>query len=217
VVGDWIGSGQIQLGVFDPVTQQWELDRNANDKWEDCAVDICRGPFGLDVIAYPVAGYWKDGNITATAMSLGAFRASVGLWYLDLNNNGRFEISTDLRLGPFGSPTDLPIVGDWTGSGSTKIGTFTPGTGLWHLDRNNNGKFEGCDVDICASPFGKSGDLPVAADWDGVGKDKIGLFESTTGMWKLDLNGNGRFDDCKIDRCMGPFGTTGDLPVVGKW
>jgi hypothetical protein len=31
------------------------------------------------------------------------------------------------------------------------------------------------------------------------------------------MNGNGQFDGCSVDACLGPFGHSGDLPVVGKW
>jgi len=72
-------------------------------------------------------------------------------------------------------------------------------------------------VDSCLGPFGISGDLPVAGDWTGTGTAKIGVFDPSTGLWELDLNGNGRWDGCAIDACLGPFGQPGDLPVVGKW
>jgi len=43
------------------------------------------------------------------------------------------------------------------------------------------------------------------------------VFDPSSGMWDLDLNGNGVFDGCTIDACLGPFGQPGDLPVIGKW
>jgi hypothetical protein len=61
------------------------------------------------------------------------------------------------------------------------------------------------------------GDLPVIGDWDGTGKARIGVFRPTTGMWYLDMNGNGKLDHCSVDACRGPFGQLGDLPAVGKW
>jgi List-Bact-rpt repeat protein len=214
VVGDWTGTGAIQLGTFDPSTRVWELDRNGNDKWEDCTVDICKGPFGRTG-DLPISGYWKTGTAST---QLGTFRPSNATWYLDLNGNGRLDKgNTDAKLGPFGASTDLPVVGDWTGSGTTKIGTFNSATGMWQLDRNGNGSFDGCAVDGCAGPFGKAGNLPVAADWNGTGTAKIGTFDPVTGMWQLDMNGNGTFDGCTSDACVGPFGQQGDRPVVGKW
>ncbi len=38
--------------------------------------------------------------------------------------------------------------------------------------------------------FGKSGDLPVAGDWNNDGIAEIGVFRPSTGEWLLDLNGN---------------------------
>jgi hypothetical protein len=72
-------------------------------------------------------------------------------------------------------------------------------------------------VDTCIDSFGQPGDLPVVGDWDGTGVFKIGLFRPSTGEWLLDLNGNGLWDGCQVDRCRGPFGQEGDSPLVGKW
>jgi len=214
VVGDWTGTGTIQLGTFDPSTRVWELDRNGNDRWENCTIDLCKGPFGRNG-DLPVGGYWKAGTAST---QIGVFRPANALWYLDLNGNGRLDKGkTDTKLGPFGTSTHLPVVGDWTGSGTTKIGTFDPATGMWQLDRNSNGTFDGCAIDGCAGPFGKARHLPVAADWNGTGTAKIGTFDPATGMWQLDVNGNGLFDGCASDACVGPFGQQGDRPVVGKW
>ena len=214
IVGDWTEKGTFQLGTFDPKTQLWELDRNGNDEWEDCTIDLCRGPFGQSN-DQPVAGYWKAGMTTA---GIGTFRPSTGKWFLDLNGNGRLDNgNTDARLGPFGTSTDKPVVGNWAGNGVTRIGVFTPSTGKWQLDLNGNGVFDGCTTDSCLGPFGTTSDLPIAGDWTGTGRTQIGVFTPANGQWKLDLNGNGVFDGCTVDACLGSFGQTGDLPVVGKW
>jgi hypothetical protein len=59
--------------------------------------------------------------------------------------------------------------------------------------------------------------LPVVGDWTGTGQEEIGDFRPSGEEWFLDMNGNGKFDGCKVDACLGPFGQPGDLPVVGKW
>jgi hypothetical protein len=43
------------------------------------------------------------------------------------------------------------------------------------------------------------------------------VFRPSTGLWYLDMDGNGKLDSCSVDACLGPFGQPGDLPVVGKW
>ena len=108
-----------------------------------------------------MVGDWNG----AGAEKIGVFRPSLGQWFLDLNGNGKWDGSPkDAILGPFGSLGDLPVVGDWDGSGKTKIGVFRPSTGEWFLDLNGNGSFDGCQVDFCHS-FGQPGDLPVVGKW----------------------------------------------------
>jgi hypothetical protein len=153
---------------------------------------------------------------------VGVFRN--GAWYLDNSKDGNVawdgcgaSADTD-HCGGFGIPGDLPVVGDWDGSGKTKIGVFR--NGRWFLD-NGNGKFDGCGsfpaLDRCGGSFGLAGDLPVVGDWDGSGKSKVGVFRN--GGWFLD-NGNLQWDGCGqfpgMDRC-GGFGLAGDIPMVGRW
>jgi hypothetical protein len=190
----------------------WHMDSNNNGQLETCDMDQCLGPYG-DERDFPVIGDWAGtGNLR-----IGIFRPANSKWYLDLNGNGKLDdCKKDLCLGPFGGPDDFPVAGDWTGTGKARIGVFNSKTAGWLLDLNGNGVFDGCTIDACLS-FGQAGDLPVAGDWTGTGKAQIGIFDPSTGMWELDRNGNGVFDGCTIDVCVGPFGQPGDLPVAGKW
>ncbi len=239
VVGDWKGTGTAMLGLFWPATPyNWYVDLNGNGKWDGCNVDLC-----LAVAGVPVPGNWTGSGVDMLGLSwpnrldtsnpslyfqlngnslrdqLGAIRnVRTGLFFLDINGNGNFDgCGLDKCLGPFGLPGDIPVAGDWTGDGKAKIGVFDPHLGLWELDTNNNGKWDGCNIDKCFGPFGQAGDLPVVGDWTGSGTAKIGVFRPSSGMWYLDLNGNGKWDGCNIDKCLGPFGQSGDLPVAGKW
>jgi Divergent InlB B-repeat domain len=201
-----------RIGIFRPTTGEWYLDQNGNGIWDGCEVDRCSGIFGrLDDI--PVVGDWSGKGVA----HIGFFRPDPGRWFLDLNGNGKWDgCKVDRCLDP-GRPGDLPVVGDWSSKGMANIGFFRPDTGEWFLDLNGNGKRDGCKVDRCLGPYGRPGDLPVVGDWTGAGKAQIGVFEPNTGIWHLDLNGNGVFDDCTVDACLGPFGQPGDLPVAGDW
>jgi hypothetical protein len=214
VVGDWDGSGFTKLGLFLPGTAQWWLDLNGDHNWAGCVVDKCQGSFGAfgDI---PLAGQWK----TFGSDRVGTFRPSMGAWYLDANgdgilNNCRKDICPRLRNFVSG---DLPVVGDWTGSGVSRLGLYRPATGEWFLDRNGNRLWNGCSKDSCISSFGTPGNLPVTGDWSGTGASKIGVFRPATGEWMLDLNGDGRWDGCDVDLCISGFGAAGDLPVTGRW
>ena len=98
-----------------------------------------------------------------------------------------------------------------------KLGVFRPDSGEWYLDLNGDGQWDGCTQDRCFGAFGVEGALPVTGDWDGTGTVRIGVFEPSTAKWYLDMNGNGKWDGCTVDACLGPFGQAGDLPVVGGW
>jgi hypothetical protein len=57
-------------------------------------------------------------------------------------------------------------------------------------------------------------DSPIA--WTGDGKTKIGIFRPSNGTWYLDVNGDGLFDNCVLDKCI-PWGGSTDVPVAGRW
>jgi hypothetical protein len=214
VVGDWNGTGDTQLGLFQPSTQQWHLDLNNNRTIDGCTIDACHGPFG-ESSDIAVAGKWN----TRGNHRIGVFRPSNGYWYLDRNANGDFDrCKTDGCVNLRNYQTgDLPVVGDWSGAGISQIGLFRPSTGQWFLDRSGNRAWDGCRRDLCIETFGSAGDLPVIGDWDGTGKSNVGVWRPSTGQWFLDYNGNGVWDGCSGDVCISGFGVAGDIPVVGKW
>ena len=127
-----------------------------------------------------------------------------GIWWIDTNRNGTWE-STD-RTVSFGLAGDIPVVGDWDGSGVSRLGVFRGGS--WILDWNNTGRPE----DARTFAVGLPGDIPVVGDWGHTGVSKFGVFRN--GTWVLDWNGNRQFDSG--DRQFS-FGLPGDRPVVGDW
>jgi hypothetical protein len=93
---------------------------------------------------------------------IGVFRN--GAWYRDLNGNGVWDgCGTDGCYTSFGLPTDVPVIGDWTGTGTAKIGVFREGQ--WFLDLNGNGAWDGCGTDGCFPSFGFQTDLPITGSW----------------------------------------------------
>jgi hypothetical protein len=110
----------------------------------------------------------------------------------------------------FGEATDLPIVGDWTGTGIKRIGIFRNGT--WILDTNNDGVIDTGDQTIS---FGQAGDIPVVGDWRGTGRIALGLFRQ--GTFILDLSGHLTGVPTGLADASFTFGQAGDIPIVADW
>jgi len=172
---------------------QWMFASQKNGHWEPERSFYFGFPDDI-----PVTGDW-DGS--------GVIRAGVyrkGQWFLDLNNNGRWD-EGDRQIF-FGLPDDLPVVGDWNHSGVTKVGVFRKGT--WILDWKGEQRFGSGARQFT---FGAAGDLPVVGDWDGSGVTRIGVYRR--GEWFLD---NGDFQLDSRDQTAA-FGLPGDQPVTGNW
>jgi hypothetical protein len=137
-----------------------------------------------------------------------------GAWYIDRNRNGGFDgpAAGDQNF-TFGQQADIPVAGDWTGSGTVRIGVFR--NGQWLLDCNGNGVWDGTAGGDCLYNFGQAGDIPVVGDWNGSGKSKIGVFRG--GSWMLDVNGNGSWDGTSGGDTSFWFGNSTYKPVVGDW
>jgi hypothetical protein len=103
----------------------------------------------------------------------------------------------------FGSPGDLPIVGDWDGDG-----VATPGVvrnGVFYLRNSNTSGV----ADVVFS-YGDPGDKVIVGDWDGDGKDSVGVVRGNT-FYLRNSNTSGVAD------VVFSFGNQGDRVIVGKW
>ncbi len=162
VVGDWNGDGRTKVGLF----RQgffWILDTNGNGTFEQ-GVDATYA-FGGVAGDIPVVGDW-----TGTGTSkIGLFRLGF-YWILDANGNGSLDningVGGDLAFAYGGIAGDVPLVGDWNGDGTSKVGVFRQGF-FWVLDANGNHTFDGTGpgLDIAFAFGGISGDVPVIGKW----------------------------------------------------
>lgn len=201
-----------RIGVF--YTGYWYLDLNGNHVWDGPPNDGYYTSFG-GVGDIPVMGDWNGSGTKKIGVFRSDAHANTGTWYLDMDGNNVWNSLVDATFA-FGQAGDIPVVGDWNGNGKTKIGVFRSGT--WYLDYPGTGTWIGCGApqdptkDACIT-FGQAGDFPVAGDWTGDGKIKIGVFRN--GTWYLDMNENNAWDP-NVDATF-TFGQAGDIPVVGDW
>jgi hypothetical protein len=207
VTGDWTGMGLTKIGVYTNGT--WYIDRNGNGVWDGTPIDALFS-FGTGMAgAIPVTGDWTGTGSTKIGMY------SDGTWYVDLNGNGWWDGTPTDGIYSFGAGMtgEIPVTGDWTGTGTTKIGVYTNGT--WYIDRNGNGAWDGTPIDTLYSfGIGMAGAIPVTGDWTASGSSKIGVVNDS--IWYLDLNGNGAWEQ-GTDKLVPDYGVPAGIPVAGSW
>ena len=167
----------------------------------------------------PVAGDFFGTGV----IEIGVFRCPTGAtvcqWFIDANNSGTWDgpFGGD-QIWNFGIPGDIPVVGDWNGNGTSKIGIFRcPAVGsttpcTWVLDAGNKHVYDGATAVIAY--YGLAGDMPVVNNWNATGTvDQIGVFRGN-GTWIVDSNGSNTWEASDAQYT---YGLTGDMPVVGNW
>jgi hypothetical protein len=134
-------------------------------------------------------------------------------WYLDANGNGSWEGPPTDKFVYFGLAGAKAVVGDWNGSGTTKVAVYD--NGMWYVDYNGNGAWDGTPTDQIYF-FGLASSISVAGDWKGIGTTQIGTYSS--GTWYIDYNGNGLWDGTPGDVTYTfDAGQADAIPVTGDW
>ncbi len=190
---------------------------------------------GVGSITVPINMIISQGGTTPPPSpnlfsQIGIFRPPVpvggALGFFTVNQSGTYTF-----VGPpgdittqFGLAGDIPVAGDWDGSGVIKLGVFrcpAPGAGVcsWYLDQNNNGVWDGTIGGDIIFQFGLPGDIPVVGDWNGNGISKVGVMRCPTGpgvcQWILDI-ANVRSPN-SATFLIDSYGLAGDQPAVGNW
>jgi hypothetical protein len=135
---------------------------------------------------------------------IGVYRSSDGTFRLDLNMDGREEVTFQLEGM---KPGDVPLAGDWDGDGKATAGYFRPQNSTWHLF-NRNGPGVG---DVWVNNFGGAGDVPLAGDWSRSGRTSVGFYRPQTGETYL------RWAGLDSQETVGMLLEAEGVPVAGDW
>ena len=186
VTGDWDGDGKTDIGIFGPA---WAGDPRAVAA-EPGLPDPHNQPTGALKNVPPAPHHATLGNRQMKRTRDGSLRADL----ID-------------HVFHFGQAGDVPVTGDWTGTGIDTIGIFNGGQ--WILDVDGDGKRSEKDITL---KLGQSGDKPVVGDFNGDGIDELGVYRD--GHWHIDINHDGAIDDSDLHH---ELGGAGQNPVVGDW
>ena len=149
-------------------------------------------------------GDWDcDGDDTP-----GLFRRSDAFAYLrNSNSQGNAD-----RQFFFGNPSDVPLAGDFNGTGCDTVSMYRPSTQQFFIVNALGKNGGGLGAAEFSFVFGNPGDKPVVGDWDGDGVDEVGLHRESTGLfyWRNTLT-SGAADGQIV------FGNPGDRFVAGDW
>jgi hypothetical protein len=161
--------------------------------------------YHLPVMDLRVYSYsWQVFYVTSRIgnLDLPAVFGSDGSWEFQLPDG-------TLKTLHFGQSGDIPLSGDWIGSGKTGIGVFHPETLTFSLDDNLDGQ----PFSTFRLPGMTATDLPLAGDWNCDGKDTSGYFRPSDGSWHF---WNGEYS--RLESLPVLTGTeSGVIPLVGDW
>ena len=149
-------------------------------------------------------GDW-NGDGVATP---GLYRQSDGFVYL---RNSNTQGIADVTFF-FGNPGDYPLVGDFNGNGKDTVSIFRQSEARVYVVNKlgtNGGGLGAADYSFL---FGNPGDNPFVGDFNGNGKDSVGLHRASTGfVYFRNTLTQGNADLSFF------YGDPGDVILAGDW
>jgi hypothetical protein len=141
-------------------------------------------------------------RLAAFTDTVGVFRPSVATFFLRNTNDGGLA---DI-IQPFGSSTDVPLVGDWNGDDISTLGLYRQADNTFFLNNQNT---DGTS-DVATLYYAPRG-VPIVGDWNSDGIDTLGMYRE--GLFMLSNSTTTGFPEIFIY-----FGDSSlDKPLAGDW
>lgn len=198
VSADYTGSGSDEAATFNPVSGKITFYAPGTTSSPQ-TIDFLANSAGMAPIVAPLAYRMvpATGNYTGTAGTDPALFTRVNPYVASWTIPGNVPSA----VTPYGAGSlDVPVQGDFLGTGQTQIAIYRPSTGKWYIKgaATNPTAFGGPNMDI-----------PAPADYNGDGTTNIAVFRPSTGTWY-------------IKQASGPatvvkLGGPGDAPVPGNY
>ena len=134
------------------------------------------------------------------ARPVGLVDPATGLWHL----HGE-------RAFYFGTPGDVPMLGDWDCDGVDTAGLYRPTDGYVYLTNVN-----ATSVATTRFHLGIAGDVPLAGDWDGDGCDTVSVYRPSEGRVFI-ADRLGADEGWFVADYDYYFGESGDKPFAGDF
>ncbi len=184
VSGDFNGDGTDSVGYFIRRECRFFLgDRNVHEVPQlifNFLPDVSWAQ-DLSVPLLPVTGDWDgDGKDTA-----GLYRRDTGQFFL--KNENREGAENLVAVFGSGLSKGVPIAGDWDGDGLDTLGVYDPVTRQFLLSDTEISGAGNQTIDTIHYNIvlGSGSVYPLAGDWDGDGKDTVGVYSEITGEFWL--------------------------------
>ena len=152
----------------------------------------------------PFMGDWDCDGIDTP----GLYRRSDGYVYL---RNSNTQGIADLEFY-FGNPSDIPLIGDFDGDGCDSVSIFRPSEQRIYIIDQLGADGAGLGAADRDFAYGDFGDVPFVGDFDGDGKDEIGLHRPGTGLVLLRWEVGPGVADAAF-----AFGGSSDRLIAGDW
>ena len=205
LAGDWDGDGRDSVGLY----QRADATYNLLDDEGVAMAPVAFGTPGRQDV-WPIAGDFDgDGRDT-----VGFYQQSDATFVIMVDGGVR---SAPLSLGTAWRNDTLPVVGDWDGDGRDSVGVYQQADTTLALLDDEGAAIDAATVAVPSdrpegtTPFDA---FPTAGDWDGDGRDAVGILWRTAGAMELPTP---ELDDPDATRTVPADASGSTLPVAGDW